>query len=138
MAVNLFTSNPSQQVRVIGNKNFAPFLPYFNIGGSVGSYYWPNVSGVRDNAIFLADGDGEDAKHIAQQRGLNVFISTIKDSEEVDGSIYALTGNGNNEMSLAYRITQNPLDVPYWLTPKPMFMTKRLREYGIILYSIQL
>lgn len=139
IAINLYLSEPDQEIRVIGDNNYAPFLAFWGVAKSVGSLYWPNGEGLRDWANFYADSGVSEAEAIAKKRGItHVFISFKEFSHSMQ-AIMMKHGVGSRELlkeSFGYKLAKNPENRPGWLKPFPMFSDLVTRQIGTVIFQV--
>jgi len=103
----------------------------------VGSLYWDNPVGIRDEATFLASYDEEAAHRIARQRGIK-YVVTSPSGGSVIAYHYMWQGNKTApeiQKTLAFRLAAPSATPPSWLQLVPtsgyaMFAT------GIRIYRV--
>ncbi|MGH8101023.1 MAG: hypothetical protein ACREIW_06980, partial [Chthoniobacterales bacterium] len=87
----------------------------------VGSLYWDNPVGIRDEATFLASYDEEAAHRIARERGIN-YVVTSPSGGSVVAYHYMWQGNKTApeiQKTLAFRLAAPKATPPSWLQLVP-------------------
>ena len=103
----------------------------------VGSLYWDNPSGIRDEAEFLATYDEETAHRIARTHGITHVVTTPNGGSVV-AYHYMWQGNKTSpriRRTLAYRLAAPTPSPPSWLQLLPT-ATGALAAEGIRVYRV--
>jgi hypothetical protein len=104
----------------------------------VGSLYWDNPTGIRDEANFLASYDEEAAHRIARERGIN-YVVTSPSGGSVVAYHYMWQGNKTApeiQKTLAFRLAAPQATPPWWLQPVPTagyaMVARGIRIYRVL------
>ena len=121
-----------------GQKEREAWINYVTSIRSVGSLYWDNPSGIRDEAEFLATYDEEAAHRIARTRGINYVVVTPSGGNVI-AYHYMWQGNKNASQireTLAYRLAAPTPSPPGWLQllPRltPAILGEDIRVYRVL------
>lgn len=121
-----------------GQKEREAWINYVTNIRSVGSLYWDNPLGMRDEAEFLATYDEEAAHRIARRRGLN-YVVVSPSGGNIIAYHYIWQGNKDDpriRQTLAYRLTAPNPSPPHWLQPvlcsSPAIRSEHLRVYRVL------
>ncbi|HEY1769478.1 MAG TPA: hypothetical protein VGG02_04390 [Chthoniobacterales bacterium] len=105
---------------------------------SVGSLYWDNPAGARDEAEFLASDDEAAAHRIAMRRGIN-FVVVRQNAASVVIYNYLWRGDRNAPQmrrTLAYRLAAPQPTPPAWLQllpiSTPAMSLEKIRIYRVL------
>ena len=105
---------------------------------SLGSLYWDNPAGIRDEARFFADYDEESAHRIARQRHMN-FVVIRPNAQSVIAYHYLWQGSESGPQireTLAYRLAAPHPTPPDWLqllpTSTPAMLREKIRIYRVL------
>lgn len=120
-----------------GQKEREAWINYVTPVRSVGSLYWDNPSGIRDEAEFLATYDEEAAHRIARARGINYVVVT-PGGGNVIAYHYMWQGNKSAPQireTLAYRLAAPTPSPPGWLQLLPR-ATPAIRRVDLRVYRV--
>lgn len=103
--------------RLMAAPDMAARLYFFGHLPSVASYYWENLEGLRAAASFFATDNDEEARRIAQERGItHVVLPPIND---VARMLYYVKNGYSSEAgardSMAGRLLTQPDALPSWI-----------------------
>ncbi len=121
-----------------GQKEREAWINYVTRIRSVGSLYWDNPSGIRDEAEFLATYNEEAAHRIARTRGIN-YVVVLPSGGNVIAYHYMWQGNKSAaqiRQTLAYRLAEPNPSPPCWLhlLPRstPAILSEDIRVYRVL------
>lgn len=121
-----------------GQKERQTWIDYVTAIRSVGSLYWDNPNGIRDEAEFLATYDEGAAHRIARARGIN-YVVVSPSGGNVIAYHYMWQGNKSAPRireTLAYRLAAPIPSPPEWLQllPRstPAIRSEDLRVYRVL------
>ena len=125
--------------RVMGPPGPSPVLHYYGGVDTVGSYYWENLPGCHVTVDFFMDEDGELARRIARERGLD-FVMVMTQPTFVMELQWLQLGRIDKaalRRTLAFRLA-NPVapQPPAWLEALPLQDAPLAREQGVRLYRV--
>jgi hypothetical protein len=125
-------------VMCLGQDPRQAWLGCFGAIPSVGSLYWDNYEGLRDQVSFFATYDEEEAHRLAISRGVTHLI-VGNDGGSVVAYHYILHGNRTSPLirkTLAYRLAHPTPNPPKWLQlmqpTTPAIASLGLRIYKVV------
>jgi len=108
------------------------------VTGILGSLYWDNPSGIRDEAEFLATYNEETAHELAREHGIT-YVVTTPNGESAVAYHYMWQGNKTSpqiRQTLAYRLAAPTPSPPSWLQLVPTgdgaLAVKGIRVYRVL------
>jgi hypothetical protein len=111
-------ASPDKPTLIMADPNLAPAIAYFARIPVVVSFYWENLDGVRDAAIFFSDSGEADAVEVAKRRKIS---HVVVPSGEIFPNYFDFMKHGHYDTerakgTLAHRLTEgSALSLPNWL-----------------------
>lgn len=120
-AERLSTNNTNGAIRLMSAPHLAPRLYHYGRLPGVASYYWENIKGLHDAAIFFAAQQDEEALQIVRERGITHVV--IPPSADFATMFYYIKNGYASEQdvraSMVGRMLAQPEALPRWIKRNP-------------------
>ncbi|GAB4345672.1 MAG: hypothetical protein Kow0089_22900 [Desulfobulbaceae bacterium] len=139
LALNFRILAPDEEIRLLGAGSLAPILAYYGAARSVGSPYWPNYEGIRDDTSFYAAFTDKEARVIVEKRGVTHALFEAGSLEEATRALWTARGTYRRDdlrKTLAWRFLTRAEDRPDWLHPVPLPVSRYIRKYNLVVTRI--
>lgn len=139
IAINFKMLTPNEEIRLVGAGSLAPMLAYYGVARSVGSPYWTNHEGIRDDNKFFSAYSESEALEVVHKRAVTHALFEMGDFEQVSKALWTYKGSSDVQdlkRTLAYRVLSRPDNNPEWLDPYPFVYSSYINKYKMVCKKI--